>query len=107
MSRSEFRFNKKRKHYAYIFKDLGIYRKNVIFTTKAFRLFHGSKRKNIELHKHPNKNSNVKVYVIPLVYIDSKDSFDKKVLDWVFDKNDKRLIKRLKKIKVKKKRLNK
>ena len=30
MSRSEFRWNKKRKHYAYLFKDVGVYCKNFL-----------------------------------------------------------------------------
>lgn len=28
VSRSDFKYNKKRKHYAYLFKDLGVLRKN-------------------------------------------------------------------------------
>ncbi len=45
MSRSKFRFNKKRKHYAYLFKDLGSYRKNLILSTKPFRVFHNKLKK--------------------------------------------------------------
>ena len=30
MSRSEFKWNKKRKHYAYLFKDIGDKRKNLL-----------------------------------------------------------------------------
>ncbi len=35
MSRSEFRWNKKRKHYAYLHKDIGKKRKNILLTSKS------------------------------------------------------------------------
>ena len=34
MSLSEFRFNKKRKHYAYLFKDIGTKKLNLLITSK-------------------------------------------------------------------------
>ena len=97
MSRSEFRYNKKRKHYAYLFKDLGNYRKNIILSTKPYRKWKGKNKKNIKLFRHPNKSSNKQAYVIPVVYIDYYTVFDLKKLDWQWDKNDKRQIKRVKK----------
>ena len=95
MSRSEFRYNKKRKHYAYLFKDIGNRRKNIILTSKAYRKYHQKYKKNIKLNKHPNIKIIKEVYVIPIIYIDDISSFDIKVLQWSFDKNDKRIIKRI------------
>ena len=95
MSRSEFRYNKKRKHYAYLFKDLGVFRKNILFTSKEFRKWRYQNKRNVLLFKHPNKNSNKTVYIIPIIYIDHMNSFDIKKLNWRFDINDKRKIKRI------------
>ena len=44
MSLSEFRFNKKRKHYAYLFKQIGLFRKNILFTSKPIRIWKGKTR---------------------------------------------------------------
>ena len=96
MSISEFRFNKKRKHYSYLFKTIGVYRKNVLLSTKPIRIWKGKIKFNIKLFKHPNPNSIKVVYIIPIVYVDHMDSFYPQSLKWKFDKNDKRLIKRLK-----------
>ena len=59
VSRSEFRWNKKRKHYAYIFKDKGHERKNMLITSKSVVLKHKNGRNkvvliNIALFHHPN-----------------------------------------------------
>ena len=97
MAISEFRLNKKRKHYAYIFKRRGSFCKNIILTTKPTRLWHGKTKKNIKLFHHPNPKSNKEVYVIPIVYTDRIDCFHSSSLKWNFHKNDKRVIKRLKK----------
>ena len=97
MARSEFRYNKKRKHYSYLFKDVGTYRKNLLLTSKSTRRFHQKNKKNVKLYKHPNDKSSKDVYVIPIIYSDYINSFDSKILKWKFDKNDKRKIKRLKK----------
>ena len=96
MSLSEFRFNKKRKHYAYLFKTLGFYRKKVVLTTKPIRIWRGKIKKNIRLFRHPNKNSVKEVYVVPIVYINHVSSFHPDLLKWCFDENDKRVIKRIK-----------
>ena len=99
MSRSEFRWNKKRKHYAYLHKDIGRKRKNILITSKEF-----VKRKgkvviiNVRLYRHPNKNKTGIYFVIPRNYLDDISSFDEKVFSkWKFDKHDKRKIKRIKK----------
>ena len=100
MARSEFRFNKKRKHYAYLHKDIGQSRRNILITTKPF-VKGGHKRKdivNVELYHHPNPKKEGKFYLIPRNYTDSIDSFDDKVYEnWNFHKNDKRKVKRIKK----------
>ena len=109
MSRSEFRWNKKRKHYAYLFKDKGEYRKNILlhsdpeekdnwkkFSNKDKTVFY---KKNTRLYRHPNpsKPPNKKYYVENRVYIDNVKSFDNRTYNWKWHKNDKRKIKRIKK----------
>ena len=97
MARSEFRYNKKRKHYAYLFKDVGSRRKNIVFTTKPYRKEHNKLKNNVRFYKHPNSNSDKPVYAIPIVYNDDESSFGSKKLNWKFHPNDKRKIKRIKK----------
>lgn len=96
MSRSEFRYNKKRKHYSYLFKDVGSKCKNIVLTSKPFRKDHRTIRKNLRLFKHPNPNSEKQAYVIPIIYFDDLCSFDYRTLKWCFNPNDKRKIKRIK-----------
>ena len=96
MSTSEFRYNKKRKHYAYLFKTIGFYRKNILFSTKQIRVWKGRIKRNIKLTKHPNPNSKKTVYIIPIIYVDKAECFYPNKLKWYFDKNDKRIIKRIK-----------
>ena len=97
MSTSEFRYNKKRKHYAYLFKTIGSKRLNIILSSKPFRKVHRRIKKNIPLFKHPNPNIDKRAYLIPIIYKDEIICFDCKILKWVFHQNDKRKIKRLKK----------
>ena len=96
MSRSEFRWNKKRKHYAYLFKDEGKLVLNIIITTKPVRLVHGKTKANIKLYKHPNPNCAKDAYIIPYVFLDDFLSFYTKIYNWDFNVNDKRKIKRIK-----------
>ena len=96
MSISEFRYNKKRKHYAYLFKTIGMYRRNILLSTKPIRIWRGKIKNNIKLFKHPNAKSNKVVYVIPIIYVDNINNFYPQILKWKFDKNDKRIIKRIK-----------
>ena len=104
MSLSEFRWNKKRKHYAYLFKN----RKGLVFdliiTTKPYRLVHGKIKTNFKLFRHPNPLSNKTAYVIPFIYIDTLLSFYEKVYKWSFNANDIRKIKRLKRLLKRKKK---
>ena len=97
MSRSEFRWNKKRKHYAYLFKDKGNFVFSIVITTKPYRLVHGKAKANVRLLKHPNPRSNKIAFLIPYVYVDDLVSFFEKVYKWQFDRNDKRKVKRIKK----------
>ena len=95
MSISKFRYNKRRKHYSYIFKDKGVKRKNILLSSKSSMKKHGRKKKNIKLFKHPNPNVEKEVYLIPIIYLDNYEVFDSKKLKWKFDKNDKRKVKRI------------
>ena len=97
MSRSEFRWNKRRKHYAYLFKNKGLFILNIVITTKPVRVSHGKIKQNIKLYHHPNPAIGVDSYLIPLIYFDRLDSFGVRIYRWTFDKNDKRKVKRIKK----------
>ena len=97
MARSEFRYNRKRKHYSYLFKDAGTGRKNIVLSSKPYRKEHKKLKKNIKLFKNPNPNNQNQSYLIPKIYIDSIDSFDERVLKWRFHSSDKRKVKRIKK----------
>ena len=97
MTRSEFRWNKRRKHYAYLFKDVGQKRKNIVLSSKPTRKWKGKTKMNIKLYRHPNIKNKMDVYIIPVIYIDGIEVFGEKQLDWNFDVNDKRTIKRIKK----------
>ena len=109
MSRSEFRYNKKRKHYAYLFKDLGSKRMNILISTKPMMVDKHHKQRrivfNIPLYHHPNPDREGCYYLIPVTYIDEEKAFEEKVyLYWSFTKHDKRKVKRLKKRKIKSRR---
>ena len=99
MSRSEFRWNKKRKHYAYLHKDIESKRMNILITSKPTIKNRTGKMivKNIPLYHHPNSKKKGQFYVIPRKYLDEFNSFDMKAFKWNWHKNDKRKIKRIKK----------
>ena len=111
MALSEFKWNKKRKHYAYVFKRKGIKRFNILISSKPIMVEKQNKKKqritnNIPLFYHPNHKKQGQYYLIPKVYVDNESSFDEKTYDdWAFDRNDKRKVKRIKKIGNKKSRL--
>ncbi len=96
----EFRYNKRRKHYSYIYKFNGDYRQNLLLSTKPVEKINKNGKirviKNVKLYKHPNYKSDKSVYVMPRRYIDHKSNFDRS-LPWAFHTFDKRQIKRLKK----------
>ena len=100
-----FKFNKKRKHYAYIYRIKNGWCYNIILTTQesSIQKKHGKTQliKNIRLFRHPNPNKQgliVFIYNHP-PYIDFIDSFDFKELKWKWHSNDKRKVKRFKKYK--------
>lgn len=101
--KDKFRYNKKRKHYSYIFKIVGNYCINILLTTqsesKQRKKGKTTMVKNIKLSTHPNPNTpNVIVYIYNHApYYDPINSFDLKTLKWKWNINDKRIVKRLKK----------
>ena len=100
--KNTFRYNKKRKHYSYIYKIKGDYCFNILLTTKQVSKQRKHKRtvaiKNILLFKNPNKNSCKLVFIYNHPpYIDNVVSFDVKKLPWEWDINDKRKVKLFKK----------
>ena len=97
MARSEFRYNRRRKHYSYLFKDHGERIMNFVLTSKPYRKEHKKIKKNTKLYRNPNPKNSNDSYLIPIVYNDSIDSFDERILKWNFHPNDKRKVKRLKK----------
>ena len=105
MPKNEFRWNKKRRHYSYIHKRVGSKRVNILITSKAVMIEKKNKKKikithNVPLYHHPNPNKEGRYYLIPINYIDDIESFDIHIYEkWIFDRNDKRKVKRIKKIK--------
>lgn len=91
MAKSEFRWNKKRKHYAYLFKDLGDYRKNLLihsdpskkegWNKNKFREF-DKKYTRLFRHPNPNKSVNEKYYIENRVYVDHQKSFHSRIYPW-------------------------
>ena len=99
-----FSYNKKRKHYAYIFKQKGDYRKNLLLSTKRERnvkIFGKRKKfKNVPLFEHPNPNKRKlkeKSYLMTQIYTDHKNVFDYPLYKWNFHSFDKRKVKKIKK----------
>ena len=102
MSKSEFKWNKRRKHYAYSHKKRGIKEENILLTSKPFvkKKKKGKERvvlRNVPLYHHPNPNKEGQFYVIPRNYVDESSDFDSKTYNWNWNHNDKRKIKRIKK----------
>lgn len=102
--KDKFLYNKKRKHYSYIFKVRNGYCLNILLTTEAESKQKKHKKEkivnNIKLYKYPNKNSILKVFIYNRSPCnDHESSFDKKVLNGIWDVNDKRKVKRMKKYK--------
>ena len=95
--REEFRYNKRRGHYSYIYDEDGDNRKNLLLSTKPTRKTKsGGKEysaKNIKLDKHPNPNSNKDVWVMTRRFVDNKKAFSKNAYkNWKFTKSDKMKI---------------
>lgn len=102
MSRSEFRYNKRRKHYAYLFRDYKSKVFNILISSKPIMIEKKNKRANritinVPLYHHPSKSKSGDYFVIPIIFRDSINSFDTNIYKkWVWDINDKRKIKRIK-----------
>ena len=106
MSKSEFRWNKKRKHYSYLFKNKGLLVKNLLLHSDPSKANDWSedkekafKKKHTKLYRHPNPSIDDKgtYYVENRIYVDVNKSFANRKYHWNWHKNDKRKIKRLKK----------
>lgn len=98
--KNAFRYNKKRKHYSYIYKITNDYCFNILLTTQQFSIQkkHGKEKlvKNIKLYKHPNGKSNKFAFLYNhSPYVDKVTSFDAKTLLWKWNVNDKRKVKRI------------
>ena len=63
MAISEFRYNRRRKHYSYLFKDVGSKRKNIILSSKPVRKEHKKIKRHVKLYKHPNPKTNKDAYL--------------------------------------------
>lgn len=100
--RTEFRYNRKRKHYSYIYGFKGDYRQNLLLSTKPTRKV---KRKgktkiinNVKLIKHPNPNKlKEDSYLITKRYLDHKDNFGPSKKNWFFSILDRLKVKKIKK----------
>lgn len=101
MSISEFRYNKKRKHYSYIHGQRNDRRKNILITSKPVIRTKKKDIHNKPLFHHPNKYNDGQYYVVIRNYSDDKSCFGDKTYDWNWDRNDKRTIKRIKRKKYK------
>lgn len=104
MALSEFRYNKRRQHYSYIFGRKGNLRKNLLLTSKSIRKKKKKGKyktyKNVELYQHPNPRKNEKQYIIPKIEYDDSSSFGDR-LNWRFHPYDRLKIKKIKKRKLK------
>lgn len=102
MSLSEFRYNKKRKHFSYIFGRKGNIRKNLLLTSKSSQRVKKKngrykENKNVKLYQNPNPNKITDSFVIPKVYYDSELSFGNVKNNWKFHPYDRLKIKKIKK----------
>ncbi len=94
MAISEFRFNKKRKHPAYVFKQKdGKYHSLTITHSKKHK-----KKNTQKLYKNPSPKDTSDAYVVKKVVKDDISAYGKKPLkNWGFHTYDRRNIKKLKK----------
>ena len=94
MKKSEFRFNKKRKHPSYVFKEKNNKYHSILITHSPM-----TKNKiNIKLYKNPEPNNKTDAYLVKKIYKDDINSYSRQVFrNWKFHKYDKRNVKRIKK----------
>lgn len=104
MALSEFRYNKKRKHFSYIFGKKGNKRKNILLSSKSQRKEKKKKGKykiydNVKLTINPNPNNNESSYLINKIYLDDNTSFGNVKSNWKFHPYDRLKVKKIKKSK--------
>lgn len=96
MNKKYFGYNKRRKHYAYVYDSDGNLRNNLLLSTKpVVKITKKGKTRfvdNEELYKHPNpnykpKNKNDKVYLVKRKYVDNKDNISVRP-GWFFHEKD-------------------
>ncbi len=93
MSKSEFRYNRRRKHPSYVFKE----KKNKYHSILITHAPISANNKNIKLYKNPKPNDNSQAYMIPKIYKDDISSYNKPYKGWQLHRYDKRNVKRIKK----------
>lgn len=94
MRKQEFRYNKRRGHYSYIYEEDGDVRKHLMLSTKDSQKVKRKGNvyivKNVKLDKHPNPKSNKNVWVMTRRFVDKKNAFDKNARkNWKLTKSDK------------------
>ena len=100
MAISEFRYNKRRQHYSYIYGRKNNQLKNLLLSSKSYRKVKKRNGRykivnNVQLQRHPNPNCKEKEYVMTKKSLDYPYDFGRKLSNWSFDVNYKRKIKRL------------
>ena len=97
--RTEFRYNRRRKHYSYIYKQKGDYRYNLLMSSNEYiRRKNKIIGRNVPLYKHPNPNKpNEKSYIMTRRYVDHKNDFGPVKKNWFFHIFDRLKIKKIKK----------
>lgn len=88
-----FAFNNKRKHKAYVFKG----KKDSFYSLIITHSDHSGKRKNIKLSRNVDVNDKGSSYIDRKIYKDNYRNFGSVYPNLKFDKNDKSLIRKLKK----------
>ena len=92
MSISKFRFNKRRKHPSYVFKEKNNKYHCIIITHSKTT----KSKANIPLYKNPQREKKKQAYLVPKIYKDEKSFYGKKINNFSFHKFDKRKVKHIK-----------
>ena len=92
--KQEFRYNKRRGHYSYIYEEDGELRRNLLLSTKPQRKIKRDGKTlfvdNVKLDKHPNPKSNKDVWLINRRFVDKKNAFETNARkNWKFKRSDK------------------
>lgn len=88
-----FAFNNKRKHKSYVFKG----NKENFYSLIITHSEHSGKRKNLRLNKNVDINDKKPSYIDRKIYKDNYRNFGRVYSNLKFDKNDKSLVRKLKK----------